>query len=265
MPDPVPVIVVRDLRVAYGAKVAVENVSFTVNAGEILGYLGPNGAGNSSTVKVLCGMNAPTAGSVTVCGFDVAKDPLEVKRRLGYVPESGALYESLTVEEHLLLLGRLYHLADAEILRRGREYAGFLGLEEKWTERVGALSKGTRQKVLIAAALLHNPEVLFFDEPLSGLDVNAALLFRELVRSLAASGKAIFYSSHVLEVVEQLCQRVIILDRGRVVADGPVAQLRERAHEASLNAVFQKLTSQGDVAAAARAFAAAVTASSPSP
>ena len=256
---PEPVISVRNLHVAYGTQVAVQDVSFDVRPGEILGYLGPNGAGKSTTVKVLCGMLAPTSGTVTVAGFDVATKSLDVKQRLGYVPESGALYESLTVEEHLQLVGRLYHMGDAEISKRAMTYVNFLDLASKYTERVGSLSKGMRQKVLIAAALLHNPDILFFDEPLSGLDVNAALMFRELVRNLASAGKAVFYSSHVLEVVEQICQRVIILDHGRVVADGPMAEVRVRTGEASLNAVFQRLTSQENLPATARAFAAAVT------
>ena len=254
-----PAISVRGLRVAYGGKVAVEDVSFEVRPGQILGYLGPNGAGKSSTVKVLCGMQSPTAGEVRVAGFDVSKDPLEAKRRLGYVPESGALYEALTVEEHLLLFGRLYGMKDAEISRRAMESVNFLDLAAQYGDRVSSLSKGMRQKVLIAGALLHNPEVLLFDEPLSGLDVNSALLFRELVRALAASGKAVFYCSHVLEVVEQLCDRVVILDRGRVVADGPMAELKQRTQEASLNAVFQRLTSQADLPATAKAFARSVT------
>ena len=254
-----PSISVEGLRVAYGDFVAVDGVSLEARPGEILGYLGPNGAGKSTTVKVLIGMIPPTSGTVRVAGFDVAEKPLEVKARIGYVPESGALYESLTVEEHLLLIGRLYRMEDAEISRRAREYAGFLDLASKYTERVGSLSKGMRQKVLIAGALLHNPDILFFDEPLSGLDVNSALLFRELVRDLAASGKAVFYSSHVLEVVEQLCHRVLILDHGRVVADGPMAELKGRTNEASLNAIFQKLTSQTDLVGTARAFARAVT------
>ncbi len=254
-----PAISVANLRVSYGGSAAVDGVSFEAPSGQVLGYLGPNGAGKSTTVKVLCGMLAPTSGEVRVAGFDVAHDPLEVKRRLGYVPESGALYESLTVEEHLQLFGRLYRLPDAEISRRAVEYVNFLDLAGKYTERVSALSKGMRQKVLIAGALLHNPEILFFDEPLSGLDVNSALLFRELVRNLAASGKTVFYSSHVLEVVEQLCDRVIIIDHGRVVADGPMAELRSRTSEASLNAIFQKLTSETDLAETARSFARAVT------
>jgi ABC-2 type transport system ATP-binding protein len=254
-----PAISVERLRVAYGSQVAVDDVSFQAFPGQILGFLGPNGAGKSTTVKVLCGMLPPTSGTVRVAGFDVTRNPLEVKRRLGYVPESGALYETLTVEEHLQLVGRLYHMPDAQIRQQAMTCVNFLDLASKYSERVGALSKGMRQKVLIAAALMHKPDVLFFDEPLSGLDVNSALLFRELVRDLAAAGKTVFYSSHVLEVVEQICHRVIIIDRGRVVADGPMAELKTRTSEASLNAIFQKLTSQMDIAETARSFARAVT------
>lgn len=253
-----PALSAENLRVAYGDHVAVDSVSFQASPGEILGYLGPNGAGKSSTVKVLCGMLPPTAGSVRVAGFDVSTHPLEVKRRIGYVPESAALYETLTVEEHLQLFGRLHGIPDPEIARRALACANLLDLAAQYTQRIGGLSKGMRQKVLIAGAILHDPEVLIFDEPLSGLDVNAALLFRELVRQLAASGKAVFYCSHVLEVVETLCHRVVILDKGRVVADGTLAELRARGSEASLNAIFQKLTSQADVGETARALAAAV-------
>jgi ABC-2 type transport system ATP-binding protein len=238
----------------YGDFLAVDDVSFKVNQGEILGYLGPNGAGKSTTVKMLTGILAPSAGRILIDGRDLRDDALSVKQRIGYVPESGGLYESLSGFEFLQLAGRLYHLDDAVIGRKAHEILRLFDLEGAMHDRLSSYSKGMKQKVLIGSALIHNPDVLFFDEPLSGLDANSMLVFKELVRHLAEQGKTIFYCSHVLEVVERLCPRAIIIDRGKVIADARMDELKKMTAEASLEGVFKQLTDATDASEIARAF-----------
>ncbi|MFN0055640.1 MAG: ABC transporter ATP-binding protein [Planctomycetales bacterium] len=230
----------------YGDKLALEGVSFEIAAGEVCGYLGPNGAGKSTTVKILTGTLAPTSGQASIGGFDVVTQPLEVKRRIGYVPETGAVYQTLSVEEYLALVGALHHLGPAEIADRGNRMLSLFGIAAAAQQRIDTLSKGMRQKVVIISALLHDPDVLLFDEPLSGLDANAALTIKDLVRGLADQGKAILYCSHVLDVVERLCDRVIILHEGRIVADGAPLDLMAGSQRQSLEHVFRELTSNQD-------------------
>ncbi len=243
----------------YGEFLAVDNVSFQVNAGEILGYLGPNGAGKSTTVKMLIGVLAPTAGRVLFDGQDAQANPLALKQRIGYVPETGGIYESLTGFEFLQLVGRLYHMPEKLIAKKANEFLRLFDLASASDQRLGSYSKGMRQKVLISSALIHNPDLLFFDEPLSGLDANSMLVFKELLRHLADQGKTIFYCSHVLDVVERLCKRVVIIDRGKIIADAPVEQLKLSTAQGSLEDVFKKLTDDTDVAQVAREFGAVVS------
>jgi ABC-2 type transport system ATP-binding protein len=245
----------------YGEFLAVDNVSFTVGQGEILGYLGPNGAGKSTTVKMLTGILSPTSGRILADDVEVQGNGLSMKQRIGYVPESGGLYESLTGFEFLQLTGRLYHLEEAVIERKAREFFRLFDLESVMHERLSSYSKGMRQKVLISSALIHNPEVLFFDEPLSGLDANSMLVFKELIRHLAEQGKTIFYCSHVLDVVERLCRRVIIIDHGKIIADARVDELKTATSQGSLEDVFKKLTDATDVGQVAREFGALVAGS----
>jgi ABC-2 type transport system ATP-binding protein len=239
----------RELCKQYGVARAVDRVSFRVGRGEVVGYLGPNGAGKSTTVRMLVGMTRPNSGTALVAGMDAWREPLAVKRRIGYVPESAALYETLTGREHLELCGRLYHLEDGALGARASELGASLGLGDVLDARIATYSKGMRRKLVLAAALLHDPDVLFLDEPLDGLDVAAQALTKTLVRRLADGGKTIFYCSHILEVVERVCDRVIILDHGRVIADGAVGDVRAQA--ASLEEVFRRLTGGLDVDAAA--------------
>jgi ABC-2 type transport system ATP-binding protein len=243
----------------YGEFLAVDNVSFQVNPGEILGYLGPNGAGKSTTVKMLIGVLAPTSGKILFDGQDAQANPLALKQRIGYVPESGGLYESLTGFEFLQLVGRLYHMPDPLIEKKATEFLRLFDLSAVANQRLGSYSKGMRQKVLISSALIHNPDVLFFDEPLSGLDANSMLVFKELLRHLAEQGKSIFYCSHVLDVVERLCKRVVIIDHGKVIADGPVEELKQTTAQGSLEDVFKQLTDRTDIAQVAREFGAVVS------
>ena len=238
----------------YGDLTAVDHVSLTVPEGQILGYLGPNGAGKTTTVKMLTGLIQPTSGTATVAGFDICGQSLEVKRRIGYVPESGALYQSLTPSEYLGFVGRLYGMEDEEADAKINEICQFFRLETRMHDRISEFSRGMRQKVVIASALIHNPMVIFLDEPLSGLDANTALMLKELIRNLADEGKTIFYCSHILEVVENLCDRVVIINNGSVAADGSVGELKEMTKKHSLEDVFNQLTVDEDLGELARAF-----------
>jgi ABC-2 type transport system ATP-binding protein len=238
---------VEGLRHAYGTKAVLDGVSFRVGPGEIVGYLGPNGAGKSTTIRILLGLLEPLEGTVRVLGLDPAAEPQRVRSMVGYVPESGALYETLTPVEYLTLVGRLQGLEEAATAARAEELLGAFDLRVVSGKRMTTFSKGMKQKVVIAASLIHAPRVLFLDEPLNGLDANATVTVKEVIRGLAARGTTVFYSSHLMDVVERVSDRVIVIDRGRVVADGDVAALRARSGDATLEALFQRLTS-GDAA-----------------
>jgi ABC-2 type transport system ATP-binding protein len=240
----------RQLTKRYHGVTAVHNVSFVVRPGEVVGYLGANGSGKSTTARLLTRLVAPTAGSVWFGGCDTAADPDAYRRCLGYVPEEPDLYPFLSAREFLLLVGRLRDLPERVLERRLGALLELLGLDRVAEHPIASCSKGTRQKVLIAAALLHDPAIVIFDEPESGLDVNASLLLRHLVRALAARGKAILYSSHVLEIVEKVCDRAIVLDRGCIVADGPLDGSAV-AGTASLGSVFATLRARDPEQAAA--------------
>ena len=249
---------VSELTKKFGDFVAVDNISFEVPQGEILGYLGRNGAGKSTTVKMITGILPATSGRILIDGADVAVNAVSIKQKIGYVPETGGLYESLTGYEFLELMGRMYHLPEEVVAHKAGEFLRLFELETVMHQRLGSYSKGMKQKVLISSALLHNPDLLFFDEPLSGLDANSMLLFKELLRHLADQGKTIFYCSHVLDVVERLCKRVVIIEKGRIIADAQVTQLKELTAQKSLEEVFQKLTDASGLSAVAREFSSVV-------
>ncbi|PYP83478.1 MAG: ABC transporter ATP-binding protein [Blastocatellia bacterium AA13] len=240
----------------YGTHRAVGGVNLEVPSGQLIGYLGPNGAGKSTTVKMLTGMMAPTSGRAEVCGFDTMRENIEVKRIIGYVPESGAVYETLTGREYLEMVGRLYGLKEKLIQERVEKFGDFfeLGEDTLGGMQLSAYSKGMKQKIVISAALIHNPRVIFFDEPLNGLDASTQLMFKTLIKNLAAEGKTIFYCSHVLDVVERTCERIVIIDHGVVVADGTLVELQALSGEGSLEQIFNKLTSHLNVEERAEEF-----------
>ncbi len=237
---------VRGLSKSYNGVTALQEVSFSVKPFEVLGYLGPNGSGKSTTAKILAGLLEPSFGQVFFDGKNIRHHLIDYKRRLGYVPEEPFLYSYLTGREYLQLVGRLRQMPSGPLDRKIDDLLELFSLRRERNSALSSYSKGMRQKILIAAALLHNPDVLIFDEPLSGLDVSSALVFRSLVRSLAARGKIILYSSHVLEVVEKVCSAVVILHRGRVAANGSVNQLRDLMKLPSLEDIFTQLVSQQD-------------------
>jgi ABC-2 type transport system ATP-binding protein len=225
---------------------AVNDVSFVVRPGEVVGYLGPNGSGKSTTARLVTGLTDPTRGSVWFDGAEIASDPIAYRRRLGYVPEEAQLYPFLSGREYLEFVGRLRGLPAALLDRKIDDLLELFGLTGATEQAIASYSKGMRQKVLISAALLHDPEVVIFDEPESGLDVTTSLVLRHLVKALARRGKAILYSSHILEVVERVCDRVIVLHRGKVVADDSVAELRTLMAKSSLEEVFAELVMHAD-------------------
>jgi ABC-2 type transport system ATP-binding protein len=238
----------EDLWREYGTRVALHGLTLKVGAGEILGFLGPNGAGKSTTVKILTGMIKPDRGRAVVAGFDVVAQPLEVKKRIGYVPESAALYESLSAREYLDLIASLHHLPPEPTRPRIEELLERFGLSHAIDQRLSEYSKGMKQKVLIVSALLHRPEVVFLDEPLTGLDASAALVVKELIRGLAAQGRTIFFCSHVLEVVERICTRIVIINNGRMITDGTAATIAASTGTATLEEAFVALTGTRDTA-----------------
>jgi ABC-2 type transport system ATP-binding protein len=241
----------------FGTQTAVDDLSFEVPAGQILGFLGPNGAGKSTTLKMLTGMLEPTSGTATICGFDLLREPIEVKRHVGFVPESGAVFESLTGLEYLEMVAALYAIPPEAARARIRQFIAFFDLSfETLTDKLlGAYSKGMRRKVVITAALLHNPPVVFFDEPLDGLDANAAVGFKALIQTLAHEGKTIVYSSHILDVVERVCDRVIIIDKGRMQVDGRPAELLAAHGADTLEKLFTQLTGGSELERRAADFA----------
>jgi ABC-2 type transport system ATP-binding protein len=237
---------------SYRGIPAVENVSFSMAAGEMVGFLGPNGAGKSTTVKIITGMLRPNAGRVLFEGRDIRDDMVAFRRVIGYVPEEAHLYGYMSGVEFLQLVGRLRGFPEALIEAKATRLLKLLHLESAQHSPISTYSKGMRQRVLISAALLHDPQLLIFDEPLSGLDVISARLLKDLLELLAAEGKAVLYISHVLEVVEQVCSRVVVIDRGKILADAPPSQLAQLMRLPNLESVFAQLVQQQDTAAVAR-------------
>src|SRR5436190_16539722 len=236
----------RHLVKRFFGTAVVSDVSFEVRAGEVVGYLGPNGSGKSTTAKMLTGLVETSAGTVLFDGQDTALDPVAFRRRLGYVPEEPNLYTFQSATEYLELVGRLRELPPALLIRKIGALLELFGLSHAANQDIGSYSKGMKQRVMLIAALLHDPDVLILDEPDSGLDVTTTLVLRRLVMALARRGKAVLYSSHVLELVEKTCDRVLVIHQGRLVADGTVESLRRLVSGGSLEEVFSQLVLRED-------------------
>ncbi|MEO8471824.1 MAG: ABC transporter ATP-binding protein [Chryseolinea sp.] len=235
-----PVIVTRQMSKSFDSPV-LTNINMTVYPGQIIGYIGPNGAGKSTTIKILTGIISDFEGEVRVLGYDIRKNPLEVKNGIGYIPENAALYDTLTPIEYISFIGQLYKLDDSQTLTKARELMQVLDLGDHLDSRMTSFSKGMRQKVLLVSGMIHNPSILFLDEPLSGLDANSVILVKEILSQLKRSGKTIFYSSHIMDVVEKISDRIIIIRSGEIIADGSFEELKQHA-KSSLEQIFTTLT-----------------------
>jgi ABC-2 type transport system ATP-binding protein len=242
----------KNVSKSYRSIPAVEDVSFILKEGEVLGYLGPNGSGKSTTVKMVIGMIQPTKGKVFFAGKNIHDDLASYRAQLGYVPEEAQVYNHLSGLEYLQLIGRLRGMRERLIDRKARGLLQLMSLEPAQYSALSDYSKGMKQRVLIAAALLHDPKLIVFDEPLSGLDAISARLFKDLMELLAREGKAILYISHVLEVVERVCDRVIVLAKGKIVADAAPGDLTQLMELPTLESVFAQLVQQTNTKQVAR-------------
>jgi ABC-2 type transport system ATP-binding protein len=243
---------VKSLYKSYRGLPAIDNVSFSVSAGEIVGYVGPNGSGKSTTVKIITGLLEPSDGQVLFQGKSIRGDLQAYRTAFGYVPEEAHVYTHLSGLEYLQLVGRLRRMPERLIDLKANRLLSLLGLESWRHSPISLYSKGMKQRILISAALLHDPKLLIFDEPLSGLDVVTARLFKDLLEALAAQGKAILYISHVLEVVELVCTRVIVIAKGKILANAPPGELKATLQLANLESVFAQLVQQQETQSIAR-------------
>lgn len=238
-----PVLEIKDLRKSYVPGVPVlRGVDFSVYPGEIIGYIGANGAGKSTTIKLMLGLIPADEGEISLFGAPLDPDQGDFKRHIGYVPEGGELYENLSPAEYFEFLGTLYQLSPETVERRAKKLMKIFGIDGNYHNRIASFSKGMKQKILIISSVIHNPDILILDEPLNGLDANSVMIFKEVLSALAGKGKTIFYSSHIMEVVEKISDRIILLADGKVVADGSFEALSAQNHEASLEGLFNDLT-----------------------
>jgi ABC-2 type transport system ATP-binding protein len=251
-------ITIRDLKMNYGMKQVLNGINLEVYRGEVIGYIGPNGAGKSTTVKIMLGLIEGYQGSIEILGRDISSGGVEYKKRIGYVPETADLYESLTAREYLTFIGELYGLSYGAADDKALKLMKLFEIEEMYDTRITACSKGMKQKILIISSLLHNPDIIFWDEPLSGLDANSVMVVKEILAQLASQGKTIFYSSHIMDVVEKISDRIILLNGGNIMADGSFHELQDQCKEGSLEEIFNQLTGFHDHAGIAEAFVSIV-------
>ncbi|MGM0846208.1 MAG: ABC transporter ATP-binding protein [Bacillota bacterium] len=236
------VLSIRELQKSFGSKHVLKGIDLEVQKGQIIGYIGPNGAGKSTTVKILLGLESADSGEIEVLGEKISDSNIDYKRKIGYVPEIAEVYENLTASEYMTFIGELYGLTAEEAGDKAFKLMNIFGLEGVFHSKISSYSKGMKQKVLIISSLLHDPELLFFDEPINGLDANSVMVFKEILAKLAAEGKTIFYSSHIMDVVEKISSRIILLHDGRIVADGTFNELKGQNMDGTLEQIFNELT-----------------------
>lgn len=238
-----PIITIKDLRMNYGdGEDILKGINLEVYPGQIIGYIGPNGAGKSTTVKILLGIINRYRGEVKIFGENILENRIDYKRRIGYVPETAEVYESLTAHEYLTFLGDIYGMDSEKTEAKALKLMRLFGIEEHYHSRISSYSKGMKQKLLIISSMIHNPDILFLDEPLGGLDANSVMIFKEILALLAKQGKTIFYSSHIMEIVEKISDRILLINNGQIVADGTFEELKEKSMEGSLEQIFNQLT-----------------------
>lgn len=226
---------------SFGQKNVLKDINFQVNSGEIIGYIGSNGAGKSTTIKIILGLIDDYEGDVFVFGGKT-KGQIDYKKKIGYVPEVSDMYDNLTAREYISFIGMLYELNTDNTVKKALEMMKVFGIDNAIDGRIHTFSKGMRQKLSIITGMLHNPDILFLDEPLSGIDANSILVFKEILQSLKNAGKTIFYSSHILEVVEKLSDRILLINEGAIVIDGTVEEVMEKQSDSSLESIFNDVT-----------------------
>jgi ABC-2 type transport system ATP-binding protein len=240
-----PMIVCQGLTKTFGALRAVDNLNLTIRAGELFGFLGPNGAGKTTTIKMMTGLLRPSAGTAVIAGYDIQTEPLRAKSILGYIPDNPFLYEKLTGREFLNFMADLYSITTQNRNRKIDDLLRLFELEEKGNELIQGYSRGMRQKIALAGALIHQPKVIFLDEPTVGLDPKSARLMKDILRKLCNEGTTVFVSTHILEIAERMCDRFAIINRGKIIAVGTMEELRTHAASdtKSLEDIFLDLTS----------------------
>ena len=250
----------NNFSVKYGDFTAVDNISFAAETGKIIGFVGPNGSGKSSTITNIIGLQNNYSGEIKIFGENI-KNGNDYKKRIGYVPEAGELYDVLTGSEYIDFVGKLYGVDGKTIERRAMQLAESFNIAEKLNVRISQYSKGMRQKVLIISALIHNPDILLLDEPLDGLDAQSIAVFKSLLMELAKKGKTIFYSSHIMEIVEEMSENLIVINKGKIIASGTLGEIKQKLNKDGLNLaeLFQELTGTLDPKEAACKLAAAIT------
>ncbi len=236
------VVSIRGLKKSFGDKEVLRGIDLEIFKGQIIGYIGPNGAGKSTTVKLMLGILEDFEGEIRIFGEDIRNGSVEYKRRIGYVPESADVYDSLTASEYLTFIGGIYGLDHDAADTRASRLMSLFGIGDVYHSRISSYSKGMKQKLLIISSLLHDPDILFFDEPMSGLDANSVMVFKEIMSLLAEQGRTIFYSSHIMDVVEKISSRIILINNGQIVADGTFEELKQKSREGSLEEIFNQLT-----------------------
>lgn len=248
------IVEIDNLQKKYGEKQVLKGIDLEIKSGQIIGYIGPNGAGKSTTVKILCGLIGEFTGQVRIFGKDLHTQSLEIKQQVGYIPENATLYESLTPMEFMEFIGEMRGLETDLTRQKGEALMNIFEMKPHLHQRIATFSKGMRQKVLICSALLHNPDLIFMDEPLSGLDANSVIMVKEMLIHLAREGKTVFYSSHLMDVVEKISDRIILIDQGRVIADGSFDELNKLSNDENLEKMFTRLTGNTNHGEKAEAF-----------
>ena len=240
-----PIIQIKNLNMFYDTKQVLKNLSLDIYPGQVIGYIGPNGAGKSTTVKILTGLIQDFLGEVIIDGMKMSENPQEIKKLIGYVPENAEIYDVLTPVEYLDFIGKLYGMEEPVLGERIVKLLNAFGLGNNVNDRMDTFSKGMKQKVLLIAGIINDPKILILDEPLSGLDANAVILVKELIIRLSKEGKTIFYCSHMMDVVEKVSDRILLISKGEIIADGTFESLKQN-HSDSLEQIFSKLTGRED-------------------
>lgn len=253
------ILTLREVQMKFSDNHVLKGLNLDVYAGEIIGYIGANGAGKSTTLKIMLGLLNGYDGEVELFGSNIADGDLLYKRRIGYVPESADLYENLTASEYCTFTGQLYGMEKEKAEEKARQLLMLFDMEEVFHQRISSYSKGMRQKVLFVSAVLHNPDLLFLDEPLSGLDANSVIIIKDILEKMCEQGKTVFYSSHIMEVVENISDRIVLLVDGEIAADGTFDELKSQNKQGSLEGIFNQLTGFDEHAETATNFVDIVT------